>query len=100
MGVLEFVVALMVGVFCVVAMVLGVWKVVHIFRRQHRLERERDEREHKKQLAADYAEALKMLSSTDGTMSFTDYTSPVERVLLEGRNEKASGDQSARSRRD
>lgn len=70
-GVLEFAFAVIILVAFFTGLTLGVWKVVHNFRRQHRLEREADERAHKKALAADFAEATKMLES--GAINFRDY---------------------------
>lgn len=54
---------------------LKAWNYVVANRRNHRLEREADDRLHRKQLAEDYAESIKALNELGGaTMSFHDYT--------------------------
>lgn len=62
------------------------WDKVVAIRRRHRLEREEDERNHSKQLAADYAEALQQINNTGGTMDFADYrTKPKLSAIREKR---------------
>jgi hypothetical protein len=72
MSLLLFVVACCVGLAFLVGMAVGTWHVVHVMRRRHRLERQAEERENRKQLAADFAEISKQLGAD---MSFGDYVS-------------------------
>lgn len=48
---------------------LKVWNFIVATRRTHRLQREQDERDHRKALADDYAASLKQLDGI-GTMDF------------------------------
>ncbi len=52
---------------------LKVWNFIVATRRTHRLQREQDERDHRKALADDYAASLKQLDGI-GTMDFADYS--------------------------
>lgn len=71
MTVIWFIVALILLFTFVTGWCVGLWRTVHYFRRKHRLEKEADDRAHRKALAEDFREATKEL--TEGAINFEDY---------------------------
>lgn len=69
--VLEFVLAASVLLIVLTGWSVGIWHTIYHLRRRHRLEKEADDRAHKKALAEDFAEVTKRL--TEGTVNFSDY---------------------------
>jgi hypothetical protein len=60
---------------------LKTWNYIVANRRRHRLEREADERQHRKQLADDFAESMRSLNEIGGgSMSFEDYAGKSKRL--------------------
>jgi len=73
MTVIEFVLVLSVILIVVTGWCVGIWHVIHHLRRKHRLEREADDRAHKRALAEDFTEISKQLG--EGSLNFGDYLS-------------------------
>jgi hypothetical protein len=69
-GVLEFVVALLLGFLVLTGWIMLMVHLVHMMRHKYRLEREADDRRHKKEMAEDFAENTRLLASG---MTFDDY---------------------------
>jgi len=81
MTVIEFILGISLILIIVTGWCVGIWHVTHVIRRRHRLEREADEREHRKQLAADFAEIAKQVGGA-GEFSFSDYVQEPEKKSL------------------
>lgn len=72
MSLLLFVLACGVALAFLLTLIVGTWHVVHVLRRRYRLEREADDRENRRRVAADFAEAQKQLVE-GGSLNFSDY---------------------------
>lgn len=81
MGVIEFIIALLILFTFLTGWILAIYHIIHVLKRRYRIEREADERQHKKQMAEDWAAVRKELS--DGaTLGFDEYYSTTQRQQI------------------
>jgi hypothetical protein len=78
----EIIIACLLALVILTGLPIGVWHLIHVLKRKHRLEKEEDERRNKKQLAEDFAVLIKELGEGSLPISFQDYVSPMSAKKL------------------